>query len=69
MSDTTVVFGLHAVRTLLERRPERATLLVLQKGREDARTSELARLAKAAHVRTEWRDVRELDRLSGSERH
>jgi 23S rRNA (guanosine2251-2'-O)-methyltransferase len=69
MSEDAIVFGQHAVRTLLERRPERASLLLLQKGREDARTSELMRLAQAAGVRTEQRDVRELDRLTGSERH
>ena len=42
MSETTVVFGLHSVRALLQQRPERASLLVLQKGREDARSAELA---------------------------
>jgi hypothetical protein len=30
MSETTVVFGPHSVRALLQRSPERATLLVLQ---------------------------------------
>jgi len=69
MSDVTIVFGLHAVRTLLQRRPERAALLVLQKGREDARATELMRLAQDAGIRTEWRDVGELDRLAGNERH
>jgi 23S rRNA (guanosine2251-2'-O)-methyltransferase len=69
MSETTVVFGLHAVRTLLQQRPERASLLILQKGREDARSTELQRLAEAAGVKTEWRDAHELDRLAGNERH
>jgi 23S rRNA (guanosine2251-2'-O)-methyltransferase len=69
MSDVSMVFGLHAVRTLLQRRPERAALLVLQKGRDDARATELMRLAQDAGIRTEWRDVRELDRLAGNERH
>src|SRR6187397_2990279 len=69
MSETTVVFGLHAVRALLQRRPKSAALLVLQKGREDARSTELLRLAEAAGVRTEWRDAHELDRLAGSEHH
>jgi len=57
MSETTVVFGLHAVRALLQRRPKSASLLVLQKGREDARSTELLRLAEAAGVRIEWRDA------------
>jgi 23S rRNA (guanosine2251-2'-O)-methyltransferase len=69
MSEETLIFGQHAVRTLLERRPERASLLVLQKGREDARATELMRLAQAAGVRTEWRETRDMDRMAGGERH
>jgi 23S rRNA (guanosine2251-2'-O)-methyltransferase len=69
MSEESVIFGLHAVRTLLQQRPERALLLLLQKGREDARATELMHLAQAAGVRTEWREVRELDRIAGGDRH
>ena len=69
MSESSVVFGLHAVRTLLQQRPERAALLLLQKGRDDARMQELVQLAQAKSIKTEWRDQRELDRLAGSERH
>jgi 23S rRNA (guanosine2251-2'-O)-methyltransferase len=69
MSETSVIFGLHAVRTLLQQRPERAALLLLQKGRDDARMQELVQLAQARSIKTEWRDQRELDRLAGVERH
>jgi 23S rRNA (guanosine2251-2'-O)-methyltransferase len=69
MSEISVIFGLHAVRTLLQQRPERAALLLLQKGRDDARMQELVQLAQAKSIKTEWRDQKELDRLSGSERH
>jgi 23S rRNA (guanosine2251-2'-O)-methyltransferase len=69
MSETSVIFGLHAVRTLLQQRPERAALLLLQKGRDDARMQELVRLAETNSIKTEWRDQKELDRLAGSERH
>ena len=69
MSETAVIFGLHAVRTLLQQRPERAALLLLQKGRDDARVQELVQLAQAKSIKTEFRDQKELDRLSGSERH
>lgn len=69
MSETAMIFGLHAVRTLLQQRPERAALLVLQKGRDDARIQELVQLAQAKSIKTEWRDQRELERLAGSERH
>ncbi|MBL8265597.1 23S rRNA (guanosine(2251)-2'-O)-methyltransferase RlmB [Steroidobacter sp.] len=69
MSEDSVIFGLHAVRTLLQQRPERAALLILQKGRDDARVTEIAKLAQAKGIKTELRDGRELDRLAGSERH
>ena len=69
MSETTVVFGLHSVRALLQQHPERAQLLVLQKGRDDARATELQRVAQTAGVKTEWRDVQELNRLAGNEHH
>jgi 23S rRNA (guanosine2251-2'-O)-methyltransferase len=60
---------LHAVRTMLQRRPERASLLVLLKGRDDARATELMRIAQAAGVRTEWKDAREIERLAGNAHH
>lgn len=69
MSETSIVFGLHAVRALLQQRAERALSLTLQKGREDARTAELIQLAKGAGVPIDWRETRELDRLAGSQRH
>jgi 23S rRNA (guanosine2251-2'-O)-methyltransferase len=69
MSESAVIFGLHAVRTLLQQRPERAAVLLLQKGRDDARMQELVRLAEAKSIKMEWRELRDLDRLAGSERH
>ncbi len=69
MSEAAVIFGLHAVRTLLQQRPERAAQLILQKGRDDARMNELVQLAQAKGIKTEWRDTRELDRLAGGESH
>jgi len=69
MTESTTIFGLHAVRTLLQQRPERAALLILQKGRDDARINELMKLAQANGVKTELHDSKELDRLAGDERH
>lgn len=51
MSEEAIVFGLHAVRTLLQQRPEKASLLILQKNRDDARVNELIKLAQAAKDR------------------
>jgi len=69
MTESTTIFGLHAVRTLLQQRPERASVLILQKGRDDARIHELMKLAQAKGIKTELRDSKELDRLAGDERH
>ena len=69
MSEEAIVFGLHAVRTLLQQRPEKVSLLILQKNRDDARVNELIKLAQAANIRIDWRDVRELDKLASGDRH
>lgn len=69
MMQEALVFGLHAVRTLLQRHPERVAQVLLQKGREDPRATELLSLAHAAGARVEWRTVAELDRLANGERH
>ncbi|GFE84478.1 23S rRNA (guanosine-2'-O-)-methyltransferase RlmB [Steroidobacter agaridevorans] len=69
MSESTTIFGLHAVRTLLQQRPERAALLILQKGRDDARIAEVLKLAQAKGIKIEMRDGKELDRIAGDERH
>ncbi|PZN26883.1 MAG: 23S rRNA (guanosine(2251)-2'-O)-methyltransferase RlmB [Proteobacteria bacterium] len=69
MSEEALVVGLHAVRTFLRLRPERAARLILQKGREDARIAQLLELATQAGVHIEWREVRELDRIAAGERH
>lgn len=69
MSETTIVYGLHAVRTLLQRDAKRAVALLVQKGREDARVTEVMKLAQQASIACQWRDVRELNALAGHERH
>ena len=69
MSDESIVFGIHAVRTLLQQHPQRVSQLILQKGREDTRIAEIARLAQAAGVKTAHRDGSELDRMAAGDRH
>jgi 23S rRNA (guanosine2251-2'-O)-methyltransferase len=64
-----IVFGLHAVKSLLKQRPQGATRLIVQKGRDDERVAEILKLARAANVPVDSRDTKELDRLSGAERH
>jgi 23S rRNA (guanosine2251-2'-O)-methyltransferase len=53
-----VVYGLHAVRALLTRDPQRVTRVYLQHGRHDARADEIERLARAAG--------RSVERVEGS---
>jgi 23S rRNA (guanosine2251-2'-O)-methyltransferase len=50
---TEHVYGLHAVRALLLRSPSRVRQLWLQRGRNDERSAEIERLARAAHVGVE----------------
>jgi 23S rRNA (guanosine2251-2'-O)-methyltransferase len=68
MSDS-IAFGLHAVRTLLERHPQRVSGVLLQRGREDQRTAEITRLARERQIKIETKSVQELDQLAGGGRH
>jgi 23S rRNA (guanosine2251-2'-O)-methyltransferase len=63
------VFGLHAVRALLMRAPERVLRLRLAAGRDDARVRELSELAKRHGVPVERADAREFKRLLGEAVH
>jgi 23S rRNA (guanosine2251-2'-O)-methyltransferase len=69
MSEESTIFGIHAVKTLLERSPQRVLALVLQKARDDARMREIKTLAASLGVKIESRDARELDQLSGGQQH
>jgi 23S rRNA (guanosine2251-2'-O)-methyltransferase len=68
-SVTRTVFGLHSVRMLLERQPQRIARLVLQKSREDARVEEILELAQQSGVVVQWQSLDELTALAGSTRH
>jgi 23S rRNA (guanosine2251-2'-O)-methyltransferase len=65
MSETVVVYGVHAVRVLLERHPERVRQLWLQQGREDARSLALRNLAQERRIRVGSRSAADLERMSG----
>ncbi len=69
MSDATTVFGLHAVRTLLQRHASKIVQLYVQRGRDDARMNELLSLAKEHHIKVEQRSSQEMDKLTSSESH
>lgn len=69
MSDASIVFGLHAVRTLLQRHANKVQQLLLVRGRDDARMAEVLQLARAAEIKIEFRGNQELDQLVNGERH
>lgn len=69
MSATAVVYGLHAVRALLLRRPADVVRLSLARGRDDARRRELLRLAAERGVATTLTSPPELERLSAGAVH
>lgn len=68
MSRATV-YGLHAVRAVLERRPGDVTRLAIDAAREDARMRELVALAAARGVAVEMASATSLDRESGGAAH
>jgi 23S rRNA (guanosine2251-2'-O)-methyltransferase len=66
---TEVIYGLHAVRALLTRHPERVTRVYLQHGRHDARADEIERLAQAAGRTVERVDAKRLQQRLGEAVH
>jgi 23S rRNA (guanosine2251-2'-O)-methyltransferase len=66
---TDVVYGLHAVRALLTRHPERVTRVYLQHGRHDAKADEIEQLARAAGREVERVDARQLQARLGEAVH
>jgi 23S rRNA (guanosine2251-2'-O)-methyltransferase len=69
MSEAHFVYGIHAVRAVLEKQPARVAQIWLQTGRNDARMDELAKLAADRGVKLEKRSARELDQRADGERH
>lgn len=69
MSDATTVFGLHAVRTLLQRHASKVIQVIVQKGREDARINEVIKLASDHNIKLEQRSSQELDKMTQGESH
>ena len=63
------IYGLHAVRALLTRRPQAVARLYVQSGREDQRLKELLKLAAGAGVAVESRAAGALSDLSSGAPH
>ncbi len=65
----TVTYGIHAVRVLLMRSPQRVRRLLLLSGREDGRLAELRTLAECARVPISAADEPSLAKLADGGRH
>lgn len=57
-----MTYGIHAVTTLLDNKPEHVDVLLLQKGRNDKKLAQLITLAKKNNTRIEYMDKKEFDR-------
>jgi 23S rRNA (guanosine2251-2'-O)-methyltransferase len=66
MSATALVFGVHAVRSLLLRSQGRVRKLFVDSRREDARMSELLQLAQQSGIKPERVDAKSLDSRVGN---
>ena len=64
-----VAYGLHTVRMLIERHPERVRRVLLIGGRDAGRVAELGAAATAAGIAVANADAVQLDRLAEGERH
>lgn len=58
MSNLSHVFGIHAVRSLLQRSPQRVRRLLVDARRDDPRSREIIQLALAAGIKTERGDAK-----------
>ncbi len=61
MAQEERIYGLHAVRTVLERRPQAVLSLTVQSGRQDQRLQEILDLARPHGITVQPRGVAELD--------
>ena len=60
-----LIYGLHAVRVLLTRHPERVLRVFLQSGRDDARATQIAQLTRDAGKTVERADARRFESRLG----
>jgi len=69
LSQPSQVFGIHAVRTLLQRAPQRLRRLTVDARRDDPRMRELLQLALAAGIKAERADAKALAARVGEVAH
>jgi 23S rRNA (guanosine2251-2'-O)-methyltransferase len=69
MSESNLVYGIHAVQAVLTKHPKRVAQIWLQSGREDARIDTIVKLASDNGVKIDRRAVRDLDQRANGEQH
>lgn len=69
MTDKNLVFGLHAVESLLTKQPERATKLYLLKDRQDNKIKTIVDLAKQSNIPIEFHSRHGLDHMVHHDHH
>lgn len=69
MNNTSVIFGLHAVQSLLTSNPKRILRLMLLKQRHDQKIQNLIDLAETHHIKIEFAPRAELDNIAKHENH
>ena len=65
----SVLAGIHAVKSALQKKPERIRRLLMSAGRKDKRMDEIRQLARASQIGIEDTDSRQLDQLTDGVRH
>lgn len=69
MSNSALIFGVHAVQSLLAAQPERVIRLVILKQRHDQKIQALIDLAETHHIKLEFAPRQELDKIANQENH
>jgi len=69
MSNKQVIFGIHAVASLLENQSERALRVFIQRDRKDEKTDSIARKAAQLDIPVEYLPKKEIDKLSQDANH
>lgn len=69
MNEKSLVFGLHAVQSLLQSQPQRVVRLVILKQRQDQKIQTLIDLAEEHQIKVEFVPRNELDRIAKQENH
>jgi 23S rRNA (guanosine2251-2'-O)-methyltransferase len=68
-SNKQIIFGIHAVTSLLDHQPDRVTRIFIQRERRDSTVEEMAKKAAEHDISVEYLPKREIDKLAHDENH